>query len=98
MSDLKVDDVFSNMKARPGRQTIERGPGSSSSHQSPERQPNQRANLGNRNGQAKLTEDRVREARAAHASWSRIGELAKQFGVTPSTMSMAVSGRTWVHV
>lgn len=54
---------------------------------------------GKRNGLTKLTEEQVREIlrlRAADGlTWSL---LAKMFGVSPTAVARAVTGRTWTHV
>jgi hypothetical protein len=50
---------------------------------------------GTRNGHAKLTEDQVREIRAFRGT-NR--EIAAQYGVTPSLVSMIRSGRIWRHI
>lgn len=48
--------------------------------------------------QAKLTEEAVRKARIDRASGMLIREIARKHGVTRSTMSRALAGRTWVRV
>jgi hypothetical protein len=55
------------------------------------------AQIGQR--RAKLTEANVREARALHAAgkWN-VNDLAYIYGVTQSTMSCVVAGKTWRHV
>ena len=47
---------------------------------------------------AKLTEDFVRQARVAYRSGTKIRTLAYEYCVNPSTMSLAVRGKTWCHV
>jgi hypothetical protein len=53
---------------------------------------------GERNGQAKLTAAKVREARARHAAGEGQRELARAFGVSQATMRFALLGRTWRSV
>jgi len=51
---------------------------------------------GSRNGRAKLTEGRVRMAKAMHRSGQfRIEELGHVFGVTGCTVRRAITGETW---
>src|SRR5690606_4181092 len=56
----------------------------------------QRAGTGN--GQARLTEAIVREARRRRARGERLDKMATEYRVSPSTLSMAVNRRTWTHV
>lgn len=55
---------------------------------------------GGKNGTAKLTEDQVREIKAALLATPRgIGRaLAKQYGVTATQISYIKLGQTWGHV
>lgn len=53
---------------------------------------------GTHNGQSKLTEAIVREARARRAAGERVGDLAAHYGVAQSVMSRALAGVTWSHV
>jgi len=53
---------------------------------------------GTRNGQSKLTEVTVIEARARRAAGERVGDLAVHYGVSQSVMSRALTGVTWAHV
>jgi hypothetical protein len=53
---------------------------------------------GERHGCAKLTDSKVREARAKYASGGRIERLAKEYGVTRKAISNAVKGKTWRHI
>ncbi len=55
--------------------------------------------FGSTNGQAKLTEDDVREMRRLRAEegW-RLLDLADRFQTTKPNVSMIVNRRTWVHV
>jgi hypothetical protein len=48
-----------------------------------------------RNPCARLTDDDVREIRARRAAGSLLRELADDFGVAKSTISMAARGDTW---
>lgn len=47
---------------------------------------------------AKLTEAIVQECRRRSAAGERQAALAREFGVTPSTLSNAIKGKTWAHV
>lgn len=53
---------------------------------------------GVRNGNSKLTESIVAEARGRHAAGERVGDLAAYYGVAQSVMSRALAGVTWSHV
>lgn len=53
---------------------------------------------GERHALAKLTEDRVREARGLNAAGIPKKHLAKRYGVAESTMDAAIRGKTWGHV
>ncbi|MFJ7782214.1 HNH endonuclease signature motif containing protein [Streptomyces albidoflavus] len=53
---------------------------------------------GTHNGQSKLTEGIVIEARARRAAGERVGDLAAYYGVAQSVMSRALAGVTWSHV
>lgn len=56
---------------------------------------------GEKNGQSKLTEDSVREARRRYIKGCRkngYGALAKEFGVSRMVMTSAIQGKTWKHV
>lgn len=57
-----------------------------------------RVSFGTRNKKAKLTEEAVANARTRYYSGSSIRGLAKQFGVSRTTMSMALKGKRWRHV
>lgn len=54
---------------------------------------------GEADGNAKLTEEQVREIRAR---WTgergQRGRLAAEYGVSPRTIYLVVTGETWVHV
>jgi lambda repressor-like predicted transcriptional regulator len=53
---------------------------------------------GSRNGRARLNEADIAEAkRLSLARWSQ-ERLAARYGVSPSTIQAALSGRTWGHV
>ena len=55
--------------------------------------------LGSRRGQAKLTEDGVREIRKIVANGGATQrELAKRYGVSEIVVSFAVNRKTWKHV
>lgn len=47
---------------------------------------------------AKLTEDQVIEIRKKHADGMRVCELARNYGLSSSTMYKLVEGRTWKHL
>ena len=53
------------------------------------------ANRGDKSGRAKLTGRDVIEIRRRVNSGERIIDLALRFGVTPNTISMANTGKTW---
>lgn len=53
---------------------------------------------GGTHGRAKLTERDVLNIRRLKATGSKIVDLASEYGVAPSTISMAVSGRNWNHL
>lgn len=53
---------------------------------------------GERNGSAKLTEDKVREIRRRCACGVSIRTLAKEYGVSPSVISNVFTRKTWGHV
>lgn len=53
---------------------------------------------GERNGQAKLTDDLVRSIRAQAADGVSHAELARRFGVDQGTITPVVARRTWKHV
>jgi hypothetical protein len=61
--------------------------------------PERRARLpGEKNPMAKLTEERVREIRAQHASGRQQNEIAGEVGVSASTIGRVVRGVLWRHV
>lgn len=53
---------------------------------------------GARNGNSKLTEALVIEARARRAAGEQVLALAADYGVAQSVMSRALTGVTWSHV
>ena len=53
---------------------------------------------GERNGQAKLTEDAVREIRARRAAGEKLTDLARQYGVVFGIVSAIAHRRIWRHV
>lgn len=58
-----------------------------------------RSSKGERQADAKLTSEKVRDARAIHAEGrSTVSAIARQFGVSHVTMWKAVHGQTWRHV
>jgi len=60
---------------------------------------NGRAAIGERNGGGgKLTEQAVRDIRAAMLSGRSQSDIASQFGINQITVSNIKTGRTWAHV
>jgi transposase-like protein len=55
-------------------------------------------NAGERNANAKLTAEWVREARRLARQGVSISELARRYGVSAACMRSAVVGETWAHV
>lgn len=53
---------------------------------------------GELHGQARLTDEIVREARRLRSDGQTILSLANQYGVCRQTMSNALRGKTWAHV
>ena len=53
---------------------------------------------GERNGKAKLTEDKVREARRLHASGVNNTQIGKLLGVHRRTIADIINRKTWTHV
>lgn len=53
---------------------------------------------GERGNSHKLTEEIVLRLRERNPSWTERKELAKSLGVAPSTLSDAISKRTWRHI
>ncbi len=66
------------------------------------RQPKRYGGAANRKGSAnfaaKLTEKQVSTARRLHRRGATIQDLARRFGVDPSTMSLAIRRITFRHV
>ncbi len=60
--------------------------------------PSERQARGMRRGGAKMTDDRVREARARAAAGESHRSLSRAFGIGQSTVQAIVSGHTWKHV
>ncbi len=54
--------------------------------------------VGENHGMAKLTEAQVREIRARFADGVRRSTLARQFGVTWTTIQGILDGRLWAHL
>lgn len=57
-----------------------------------------RVACGTRKKNAKLTDERVRVARADYSRGATVSSLAKRFGVDYRTMKDVVLGRAWRHV
>lgn len=55
-------------------------------------------NRGERNGQAKLTVDAVREIRATPRTHGSLVALARRFGVSTDAVGDVRGGRRWTHV
>ena len=53
---------------------------------------------GEKHAQARLTADIVKECRVRYAAGETATALAEEFGVRNTTMSMAVTGKTWSHI
>ena len=47
---------------------------------------------------AKLTEEKVREARARRAAGEQVKDIAKDMGVHRTVISRVLNGRMWTHV
>lgn len=60
--------------------------------------PYDRQVRGERDANAKLTVDKVREMRAQHASGTGTPTLARMFGVCQRTAYLVVTRQTWKHV
>ena len=54
--------------------------------------------IGTRHGLARLNDEIVRECRRRAIAGEPTGALAREFGVSASTMRCAVNGSTWRHV
>ena len=57
-----------------------------------------RSSFGERNGRAKLTEDRVRELRARVSGGERINRAAAALGIPKGTAFAVATGTTWKHI
>jgi DNA-binding NarL/FixJ family response regulator len=55
-------------------------------------------NVGEKNGQAKLTAREVREIRHSYRVGWPVAEIARTHGVSESTVWHVVKRRTWGHV
>ena len=53
---------------------------------------------GSQTSHAKLTEERVREARRRQAAGESATSMASEFGVSQVALANAIAGRTWKHV
>ena len=53
---------------------------------------------GSKHPRSRLTEQDVADIRAAICHGSTQKEIAREFGVHPSTISLAASGKNWAHV
>jgi len=53
---------------------------------------------GEKHGQAKLTDDDVREVRALYADGWLQREIAEEFGIAQSNVSIICRGKAWKHV
>ena len=53
---------------------------------------------GERQGNAKLTDEAVRQIRKLHKEGAAILRLARAFGVTAPTIRAVLDGKTWKHV
>jgi hypothetical protein len=54
--------------------------------------------VGERGGNAKLTESEVREIRALALGGSSLGSLGRRFGVGATTIGYIVRRETWAHL
>lgn len=57
-----------------------------------------KATRGSQNSNAKLSASEVLAIRARASEGSRIGELAKSYGVSYATIKSIVEGKTWTHL
>lgn len=60
--------------------------------------PERTKHVGVEHGRAKLDDERVLEIRERHRLGQTVASLARQFGVSGTTVSFAVRGKTWAHV
>ena len=59
---------------------------------------NQTASRGEKQRSAKLTGEEVLDIRKRYAKGERSGSLARNFGVTPTSIRAITSGRAWKHI
>jgi hypothetical protein len=59
---------------------------------------NQTASRGEKQRSAKLTSEEVLDIRKRYAKGERSSSLAKDFGVTPTSIRAITSGRAWKHI
>lgn len=85
-SHMFLGDQHDNMQ-----DMISKGRGGHRTH--PESRPR-----GEQNPQSKLTETIVRLARQRVAAGETMAALAREYGVSPTTMQHAVKGRNWKHL
>lgn len=57
-----------------------------------------KATRGSQNSNAKLTATEVVDIRTRALAGSRIGDLAKEFGVSYATIKSILDGKTWTHL
>jgi hypothetical protein len=50
---------------------------------------------GERNGQAKLTDEEVEKIRTANGAWGFQRRLARKYGVSPATITAIRQGKSW---
>lgn len=55
-------------------------------------------NVGEQNGRAKLSESTVRFLRRKKRKYGDLIKLAKEYGVSKSTMNQALNGHAWMNV
>lgn len=56
------------------------------------------AAIGEAHGSSRLTEDNIRGIRAQMAMGVEQKQIAKSYGVTPTTICDIINGRTWTHL
>ena len=54
--------------------------------------------IGTKNGQSKLTDQKVREIRLKHKQGTRSAVLAREYQVSKATLYSVVYNKTWIHV
>jgi len=57
-----------------------------------------RMNIGERNGQAKLTRQKVKEIRFMYSYGDDIKQIAKKFSVTPDNIKAIIHRKSWKHI